>query len=1058
MLTVYRASAGAGKTHRLTGEYLKLLFTTHAAYRHILAVTFTNKATDEMKSRIIEELHKLSTGKPSQHLTSLAQTYSIDEWKVRAKAKSILTAILHDYSSFNISTIDRFFQQTMRAFSREIGMQGGYSIEMDQDLVLAEAVDNMLAGLDKADNTELLEWLLRFAMEKVENGATWNPRLDIINLSRELFKENYRTNSAEISKDTEDKKSLEIYKSQLYAIVNSCETRAMEVGNRALRVMEKQGLAPTDFVSKSKSPLLLFKRLAEGEMKEPTATFCALCDNVCGWYAKKDSPDLIARIDNAFNSGLNECVHEVCRLFDNMVNYHTAKEILRYYYTMGILSDVSAQIAAYRTEKNILLIADTTELLSRIIDGSDTPFIYEKTGTRIDHYMIDEFQDTSRMQWNNFRPLLAESLAHGNENLIVGDVKQSIYRFRNSDWSLLDQQIRKDFRYDQVTEETLAENWRSSREIVLFNNRIFKSAPRILQGIYNEDLAESSLDESAKNIFGSRIVQAYTNSDQAVPPQMQNTVGHVSVEFLPDEDDWRETAISRLPGVLEQLQDAGYAPKDIAILVRTNREAGMIADALLLCKEERASEKYIYDIISDDALFVANSTTVRFLIAMLRHLNSPGSKSYRQMAVFAYSRLSENPGEAEDFPLEMQEALPNLSKYALYETIEALIRLFPEASTESEQVFVQAFLDMIYEFAQRDNSDTERFLEWWDNTGTYRTIATPDGQNAIRILTIHKSKGLGFKAVILPLCEWEIDHRATKSVILWSRTPVSPFNRLSITPLHYSRNLAKTHFAADYFDERLQAAIDNLNTLYVAFTRAKEELVVISPQKQRINSIAGLLLETLRQDEEIAMSPDETIYERGHTRPAPPPSASAPEHPSAEEIQMSRLNSVAADNRLRLRLNSSKFALGKDSRKQGAQMHEILSAIRTLDDINSAIEDFRQRGLVNTEEAATLAADFNKLLRRPEVAHWFDGRYTVMNEAEILSSPVASHRPDRVMIKENAVIIVDYKFGLMESRQHHDQVRTYIDLVRRMGYESVEGFLWYITLDKIEEVKIRTAL
>ncbi|MDR0537772.1 MAG: UvrD-helicase domain-containing protein [Tannerellaceae bacterium] len=1055
MLTIYRASAGAGKTHRLTGEYLKLLFTAVTAYRHILAVTFTNKATDEMKGRIIEELHKLSTNRKSQHLTELAEACSLNEQQIRIKAKAILTAILHDYGSFNISTIDRFFQQTMRAFSREIGMQGGYTIEMDQDLVLSEAVDNMLVELGRSNSRELLEWLLRFSMDRIESGAGWNPRADIISLGKELFKENYRTHSQDVSKDIEDKKALEAYKNELYTLAHKYEAKAKQLGEDAMNIMKRHGLAPSDFVKKSVSPLQLFKRMAEGEMKEPTKTFVALADNIEGWYAKKDGADLIARIENAYSDGLNRLVKETIDFHDNLTDYRTAREILRFYYTLGILTDVSNQIAAYRTEKNILLIADTTELLSRIIDGSDTPFIYERTGTRIDHYMIDEFQDTSRMQWTNFRPLLAESLAHGQDNLVVGDVKQSIYRFRNSDWSLLDEQIQKDFRIDQVAEETLEENWRSAREIVMFNNFLFQTAPAILQDNYNIDLEESSLNAEEKSRFGKRIVHAYKRSAQSIPAPLQNTTGHVAMEFLPDDDtDWREEATRRLPTMLEHLQDNGYEPKDIAILVRTNREAAMIANALLVYKEEHPSEHYKYDIISDDALFVGNSSAVRFLISMLRHLNAPASSACRQMAVFAYSYLSGNVAAGQrmdNFPNNIQDELNVLSKYALYETVEALLRLFADCISDNEQVFVQAFLDMTLEFGQRENADTERFLAWWDNTGTSKTIATPDGQNAVRILTIHKSKGLGFKAVIIPFCEWEIDHRPTGNVILWCRpADQAPFDRLRAVPLKYSANLANTHFAADYFEERLQAAIDNLNTLYVAFTRAKEELLVMAPRKTKLNSVAGLLLATLQHGNNPAMNPDDAIYERGTTTPLHQASAKPVD---VEEIPMSKLQSVSAHDRLRLRLNYQRFA-GEAERRHGTRMHEILSRIHTLDDITHAIETCRLNGFISTDEAGAMAAELNRLLRLPEVAEWFDGSYKVMNEAEILSAPAATHRPDRVMIKNDAVTVIDYKFGALEAPQHLTQVRNYIELIRRMGYADVKGFLWYVSLEKTVEVNI----
>ena len=410
------------------------------------------------------------------------------EIQVRKQAAQILIDILHDYSAFNISTIDRFFQQTMRAFTREIGLQGGYGIEMDQELVLTTAIDNLLSDLEKPESKDLLGWLLRFAEDKIESGGEWNLRKDIMALSREVFKESYKAFSEAVGRDIEDKKALEDYKNELYGIIRSVEATAKELGERGLAILNKYGLKVTDFKGGSRSPLTLLDRLVQGEMKEPSATFIGLADNLDGCFTKTVSLGTRQIIGCAFEDGLNDCIKGIISLFGNLTAYNTAREIVRYYYTLGILTDVSRQIAAYREEKNVMLIADTTELLSKVIEGSDAPFIYEKTGTHVDHYMIDEFQDTSGMQWNNFRPLIEESLAHSRDNLIVGDVKQSIYRFRNSDWKLLDEQVQADFSPEVVHEETLKDNWRSCRNIVEFNNALFTTLPGVLQAVYNEAL------------------------------------------------------------------------------------------------------------------------------------------------------------------------------------------------------------------------------------------------------------------------------------------------------------------------------------------------------------------------------------------------------------------------------------------------------------------------------------------------------------------------------------------------------------------------------------------
>jgi len=609
-LIVYTASAGSGKTHRLTGDYLQLLFSSPLAYKHILAVTFTNKATEEMKSRIIDELAKLASGKDSDYLNELIENLEKSESEVRLISYQILISVLHDYSAFSISTIDRFFQQTMRAFTREIGLGGGYNVELDTSKVLVASIDSMLYDLEKTDNKYLLDWLIKFSEEKVENGETWNIRNDIQSLSTEIFKEIFKEFSDEIQIDIANKDLLDEYKKMLHLNIVLFEKRSAQIAEKAMNIMRDNDLIPENFIGGSLSTFKSFEKWLDGKIEEPTDTFKKLENNVDNWSKKTADAGTKDKIQQAYNGGLNTCVVDIIQLYNKKTVYQTAVEINRYFFTLGILGDVDKKVREYASENNIMLISDTTELLNKIIRGTDTPFVYEKVGTYVDHYMIDEFQDTSGMQWKNFLPLLRDSLDSNKKNLIVGDVKQSIYRWRNSDWKLLDEQLDLDFKINGLQHQTLNTNWRSLANIIDFNNAIFKSAPTILQQLFNDDL-DNLRAKSEFTPFLSKIEKAYENAFQFAPDKLRDKEkGCVNINFINEESSltsWKSTVLEQLPLDVEKLQQRGFSLKDIAILVRTKKEGADVANCLLEYKDAHSDSIYKYDIISDEALFIRNS-------------------------------------------------------------------------------------------------------------------------------------------------------------------------------------------------------------------------------------------------------------------------------------------------------------------------------------------------------------------------------------------------------------------------------------------------------------------
>lgn len=1045
-LHIIKASAGSGKTHRLTGEYMHLLFSQPFNHRHILAVTFTNKATDEMKSRIVEQLYRLSSGMESDYLKDLMVNFSMDEATVRRQGKRILETILHDYSSFSISTIDRFFQQTMRAFTREMGLAGGYNIEIDHSPMLIETVDLMLSELDKPENKKLSEWLLRFMKDSIEEGRSWKIEEQVLKLASELFNETYKSFSKEEQDAIQNKDQLDNYRKTLLTIKRDYESEAKAIGERAVNIMERCGLTYEDFKWGKGSGFLLFVKFASGtfDMK-PSNRLRALADNIDLWCSNKTKMEAI---NSAYSGGLNDCVNEIIYLCDNDIEYNTAIELLKNYYTLGILNDIKKRLLELQQENNTLFLSDTTELLNDIISGADSPFIYEKTGTRITNYMIDEFQDTSQMQWNNFKPLIDESLSKGNFNLIVGDVKQSIYRFRNSDWRLLEEQVETDFNEELIEKHLLDTNWRSDANVVKFNNDFFAHASGVLQNVYDSE--------------DDQIISAYRDVYQNVPDRKADSGGQVKITFLKKKEDvkWKEEALERLPQEIESLLEQGFALKDIAVVVRINREAVEVAETLI---------NHNYNIISNEALLISSAQSVRAIISLMRYFLNPNDNTFKLMAMYEYHRFSRKstPDEAlkaynEGFFEDFKEQTTLLSSLPFYDMIERFFSLSADSFNVKENAYVQAFLDIALKFSNDSSADLNAFLIWWDEEGCRKTLFSPEGQDSIRIITIHKSKGLGFGAVIMPFACWDIDHKSNfnRQTIIWCKPDTEPFNELRIAPIKYSRNLENTIFKDDYLEEKKLAFIDNLNLMYVAFTRAKHRLIAFAqepPKSGNVNDISVLLWKSISD----ASSPlfanfkeleEEFVYELGEPTKREVVKTVDGSADGVDTFKTGKWRSIPYDERLKLRLNSIGFFSDDGSRDYGKLMHDIVSNIKTLADIPEAVNKKISEGELKESDRDNTISELTAYLSIPKALEWYSGKYTVLNETQVLHPHTGFSRPDRVMIGDKEVVVVDYKFGESEDSKYIRQVRRYVKTISEMGYPKVTGAVFYVKSGNIEFV------
>lgn len=1091
MLNIYRASAGSGKTYRLTKDYIQLLFDPKSdrMHRRILAVTFTNKATDEMKTRILKELHALSKGEKSDYRNDLISKDFPTEDAVNARARKILINLLHDYSSFSISTIDKFFQQVIRSFAREIGVHGGYNLELDNTSTLDQSVDNLFLDLSKDENKQLLQWLTAFAEERIEQSEGWNMRKNILDLGNEIFKESYQHKAEDTNKKLHEREFLTNYRKSLREIKTSFETKVKQTATDGLSIIARNGLTPESFKGGSRSAMKTLEKLTRN-VDKVSATFLSMAADVTNCYTKTTPKETIAAIESAYNNGLQDKLAKLVELLQvEIVDYNSAVMVLKYINTLGILSDLAVQIKKLTDEQNTMLISDSNMLLNKIIDNSDTPFVYEKTGIHVDNFMIDEFQDTSILQWKNFYPLISNSLSAGKFNLVVGDVKQSIYRWRNSDWKLLDEKLLTDFRPEQLHEENLDTNWRSDKNIIDFNNSFFYRAANLLQSKLNENL-ETILPVYPELIgLTTKIEHAYANSYQKTSPKAAS--GHVRFSFIEkDENDngWKSESLTRLPGILEDLQLRGYRPNDIAILVRTNDEEAEVIHKLLSFKTgSEAKPEFCYDIMGNEGLLIGAAASVRFILGLLQLFVNPDDSIQKTIVNYEYARGKQHKTENEALSICFAETnaaeseilsplfsenenkeLSRLQNSSLFDMVEKIISLFNVGSWHNEAVFVQAFQDVVFRYSANKTADLNSFLNWWEKHGGKQCISTPDSQNAMRIMTVHKSKGLDFKVVVIPFCDWKLD--SSMRNILWCEPTKAPFNELPLLPIEYTSKLGQSIFAKDYFDEQMHQYIDSLNVAYVAFTRAKHELICMAPAMQKeadsldkINSLSALLttcfdVETPDLNAELipltaSFDKENKVFALGESIKA---IYKEIENIAANE-NINHYPSTNTSDRLRIRHQSLDYLLENqdltDSRlNYGLIMHDILKGITRKSDQAKAIASMIREGRISEQESKTVVSEMEKFWNLPETENWFAGDVKVLNETTILTPSGEQYRPDRVIIHENTATIVDYKFGDNENKHYLKQVQQYMNLIGEMGYRT-EGFVCYVSLGKVVKVE-----
>ncbi|MFW5819707.1 MAG: UvrD-helicase domain-containing protein [Bacteroidota bacterium] len=1092
-LLLYTASAGSGKTYQLALNYIRELFSDPASYRHILAVTFTNKAAAEMKKRILEKLYQLSLEdkKASDYTESLIKSgAAASREEVKQKADFLLRSILNSYSAFYVQTIDKFFQWVIRGFVREIGLQNGYVLELDNSPVLMEAIDLLM--FDMEEDEQLKSWLIRFAEDKIKAGKSWDFYSDILTLGNEAFKETYQS----IQDETEHyEERMDKFNSLLKKLISTQESFENSLKNRArkaLDMIENQGLKIADFKGGSRGVATIFSKAFNnlpGDLKI-SDTNRKGANDLSLWVKKNDpNEDIIRKL---FEEGLNQLLMEIIDLWDqHKEEYYTSLALKNNLYTFGILNDISDRIREISREKNLFLISDASLFLKKITGENDAPFIYEKAGNHFFHYMLDEFQDTSRFQWDNFLPLIENGLSTGKNSIVVGDVKQSIYRWRNSDWKILAAELHEKISSERITHISLDTNYRSNKNIVAFNNSLFHAAPEIIKQMIKSVIRKSEIPEFEEHWL-NLINKIYGEPRQKFFPKEEENNGYISHRFLPRQSKSEQLDYIKewLPKLIKDLQDRHYSASDITILVRTGSEGRKIA-RILMDHDHCQNDKYNFNVISSDSLYIAKNPAVRFLTALLKFFNQPYDKinsSYIRHEYLAYvreiNRVEVNwhavftREDASDEPMDeaflgFEKDMGNLRKLHLYDLTESLIKIFRLNKNPDKIAYVQAFQDHVLEFTRKEGSDISAFLKYWENTSPSATLNISETQEAIRIMTIHKAKGLEFKIVIIPYCDWGLEpnsHGYVKT-LLWPNTASTPYREFSHMPVSFGPAMRESNFKADYYEELFRTYVDNLNLLYVAFTRAESELhslSALSNDKGEIKNVGDMIFKILNtcSPQENAEKYPVADLNKGVQQHGLFFSYGKPEFnkqggkPGDSTITGLLSDYPVAHSTAKLVLNHKNIYLSdlKEDDKihtgYGTQMHEILAGIKKYEDIGNSVRNAWLKGLLDSEERVALEIELSERLSKLPLREWFSGCWDCRTETDIMNAQGEILRPDRVMIKDQKVVILDYKFGYHKKEAHKKQLHQYYHTLKSAGYKVINLYLWYYRSNEIEEVEL----